>query len=240
MTEERLRHIRNLESLAPLHTHTDAIGINEHGRVTVNLKLPAPVDEHGIPRPKVMVEQLLGQMKTGNYVWTGAFDEHHLATPKSDFTIVRTREEGDIGSAFRGLACLKIMLPRQMHNFSHQLFELAKRPSIEMMRLAITEVGQARQLHEVFENYSPDVKRHMTDRIRLMCVGALQRKLDHMPEPQTGLLPSLEVLQQMELEELRRTVNALLRVHRFSKKHLIHPAIRKKPYAQYGQDSRAA
>ena len=231
MTEERKRRIRNLESLSPLHGHTDAIGINEHGRVTINFRLPPPVDQHGIPRPEVMVDRLLEQMATENYVWTGMFDEHHLATPKADYTVVRTRQEGDIGSAFRGLACLKIMLPRQMHNFSHQLFELPKRPSVEAMRLAITEVGQARQLQEVFQEYSPDTQGHMTEIVRLMCVGALHRRLEHMTEPQIGMLPRIETLQTMELDQLRRTVNALLRVRRFSKKHLVHPAVRKSvPY----------
>lgn len=230
MGEERLRYIRNLQSLAPLHAHTDAIQVDESGRVTVQTKLPAPTDEHGIPRPEIMIGRLLSQMTTENYVWTGDFDEHHLATPKADFTVVRTCDEGDIGSAFRGLACLKIVLPRQMHNFSHQIFELPSRPSVEVMREAVTEVGTARQLQEIFNESIPNSPATVSQRVQQMCLGALRRKIENIGEPKVGLLPAKETLYSMQLNDLKRTVDALLRVRRFSSKHLIHPAIRKRPH----------
>lgn len=228
MAPERLHYIRSLETLVPLHAHTDAITINELGRVSVQTQLPAPVDDHGIPRPEILVSQLLAQMTTENYVWTGTFDEHHLATPKADFTIVRTADEGDIGSAFRGLACLKIMLPRQMHNFSHALFELPKRPSLEVMRAAVSEVGAARQLNDTITEFIPDPRVEVPERVQAACVSALHHKIESMQEPSVGLLPSREELYGMHIQELQKTVTALLRVRRFSKKHLIHPAIRKK------------
>ena len=169
MTGERLRYIRDLDSLAPLSDHTDAIKVNSEGRVEIVFRIPPPNDEFGVPRPEVMIKNLLGVMTTENFVWAGKFDEHHLATPKADFTVVRTENEGDIGSAFRGLSCLKIDLPRQMHNFAHAIFELPGRPSLDVMRQAVTEVGYARQLQGVLTNILPMItKINQIERIKLV------------------------------------------------------------------------
>lgn len=227
MTEERLRYIRSLQSLAPLHEHTDTIGISEEGRVEIRTKLEPPLDEYGIPRPEIMLDKLLATIATANYVWPGQFDEHHLATPKADFTVVRSNSEGDIGSAFRGLSCLKIELPRQMHNFSHALFELPGRPSIDVMRQAVIEVGQARQLQHILNEHLPSYPHTETEQSRRLCISALHGALENMKEPQVNVLPNLESIAAMELDDLRKSVAALLQVRRFSKKHLIHPAIRK-------------
>lgn len=226
MTEERLRYIRSLDSLAPLAGHTSAIEVTEEGRVEVQYRIPAPTDEYDIPRPEIMVERLLGQMATKNYIWTGRFDEHHLATPKADFSIIRTDAEGDIGSAFRGLSCLKVDLPRQMHNFSHVLFELPGRPPVDVMRQAVKEVGQAKQLQALINEYFPKGAHDVAGRVKQLGLLAIYDALDTMHEPQVGMTPSLEDLSQMELIELQRTVSSILRVRHFSDKTLIHPAIR--------------
>ena len=228
MGDERIRYIRSLQTLVPLHEHTDAIALTDDGRVEVQVRLPAPTDEYGIPRPEIMVGQLLSLMNTKNYVWPGQFDEHHLATPKADFTIVRSSKEGDIGSAFRGLACLKIDLPRQMHNLAHAVFELPGRPSLDVMHQAVQEVGQARQLQTVFNAFETQSLINPTDRIGQFCVLAIHSALESMKEPELGMLPSLEAMASMEINKLRFSVSSLLRVRRFSKKHLIHPAIRKR------------
>lgn len=227
MGEERLRFIRNLDSLAPLSDHTDAIHVSDTGRVEVARKLSAPNDDYGIPRPERMVNILLAQMATENYVWSGKFDEHHLATPKADFSVVRSHYEGDIGSAFRGLSCLKIELPRQMHNFSHAIFELPGRPSFDVMRQAVFEVGQAKQLQIILNEYLLEYPDAETERSRQLCVSALHAALERMQDPEVGMMPSLESLACMELDELRRAVNSLIRVRRFSDKKLVHPAIRR-------------
>lgn len=228
MSDERVRYIRSLQTLVPLVEHTDAIALTDEGKVEIRTRLEAPIDDYGIPRPEIMMEGLLGLMTTEHYIWPGQFDEHHLATPKADFTVVRTQDEGDIGSAFRGLACLKVELPRQMHNFSHAVFELPGRPSVDVMRQAVVEVGQARQLLDILNEHIPAYPHTETQQMRNFCVSALHTALEEMREPEVGLLAPLEELARMELETLRASVSSLLRVRRFSKKHLIHPAIRKR------------
>lgn len=227
MGDERIRYIRSLQTLVPLHEHTDAIGLADDGRIQVMTRLESPADEYGIPRPDIMVHRLLGVMATQNYVWPGQFDEHHLATPKADFSIIRTNGEGDIGSAFRGLSCLKIELPRQMHNFAHALFELPGRPSVDIMRQAVFEIGQVKQLQTILNEHSPGARHAETQQMRTLCIDAIARALESMQEPEVGMAPSLEELAKMELEDVRSCVGSMLKVRRFSKKHLIHPAIRK-------------
>lgn len=211
----------------PLHEHTDAIGLLDEGKVEVRIRLGPPIDKYGIPRPEIMIDRLLGLMATQNYVWPGQFDEHHLATPKADFSVVRTSSEGDIGSAFRGIACLKIELPRQMHNFSHAVFELPGRPPVDTMRQAVFEIGQAKLIQGVLNEHLPPHPHLETIQMRKLCRDGVQRIIAGMEEPELGMTPTLETMACMELEDLRRCVGSLLRVRRFSKKHLIHPAIRK-------------
>lgn len=226
MTGERERYIRNLDSLAVLSDHTDAIGVTEHGRVEIQYKIPAPTDEYGIPRPEIMVQQLLGEMATKNYVWTGRFDEHHLATPKADFTIVRTEAEGNIGSAFRGLSCLKIDLARQMHNFSHALFELPGRPEVDVMRQAVLEVGYAKKLQTTLNQYFPTFAYEQSDREVRIGKLAINDVLSRMDEPQIGMLPPLADLSEMPIEALRKRLSETLRIRSFNDKRLVHPAVR--------------
>ena len=238
MNAERSRYIRDLQALAPLSDHTDAIGVDANGKVVVQKKLPPPIDEFGIPRPEIMVRDLLGQMTTENYIWTGKIDLHHLATPKADFSVVRTKGEGAIGSDFRGMACLKIEPPRQMHNFAHHLFELPGRPSVDTMRQAVYEIDQAKLLSSTIDTYMNDSSINDTSKTQALCQVALAAIFEKMQEPQIGILPCIEELHNMELTDLRRTVNSLLRVRRLSKKHLIHPAIRKS--SEWTQSRQAA
>lgn len=222
-----MRYIRSLQTLVPLNEHTDAIGLADDGRIQVLKRLESPVDEYGIPRPDIMVHRLLGVMATQNYVWPGQFDEHHLATPKADFTIIRTNGEGDIGSAFRGLSCLKIELPRQMHNFAHAIFELPGRPSVDTMRQAVFEIGQVKRLQTILNEHLPGYDHTETQQMRKLCMEAIARTIESMQEPEVRMAPSLAELSDMELDDVRICVGSMLRVQRFSKKHLIHPAIRK-------------
>lgn len=232
MTEKRLHFIRRLDTLVPLLDHTDLLALTPTGAVTVPDKLPAPTDIYGIPRPEIMINQLLGHMATEHFKWTGVFDLHHLATPKADYSIVRTKDEGDIGSAFRGVSFLKIELPRQMHNFSHAIFELPPRPSVDVMRAVMTEVGSARQLLETINDFYGDKGReYVTDHAADLCTRILEEKLASIKKPEIGLLPQPEELARMDIEALRCAVCSLLTVRRFSRKHLIHPAVYKRPLA---------
>jgi hypothetical protein len=231
MTTERSLYIRGLSSIIPLAEHTDIVRsfIDADGveRMTVTDKLPAPVDEFGIPRPEIMVERLLGQMATKHFVWSGTYDLHHLATPKADYTVARTRTDGDIGSTFRGLSCLKIELPRQMHNFSHAIFELPKRPSEDVMIQALLEVGQLKQLHTRIGEYIPDERRAIDEDIKLLCLSALRMDMERMKEPAVGMMPNLEVLASLEFDEVQKLIGKSLLVRKFSRKHLVHKAIRR-------------
>ncbi|UTX51674.1 hypothetical protein KI440_01850 [Candidatus Saccharibacteria bacterium TM7i] len=183
-----------------------------NGRPLVVDKLPAPIDEHGIPRVEIMMPQLLGQMAT-RYVWTGRFDLHHMATPKADYNIV----PDNVGKAFRSLSALKLEIPRQMHNFAHELFLNPRRPPADaVMRQAILENEQMRTLNAIMSD-EPD-----SDKAQMLVWDALMDMVD----PRVDIMPSREELADMEFYDLRRTVASLISVRRYADKTLIHPAIR--------------
>ncbi len=215
---ERTKMIRERGSIRNLVGHASLVSM-VNGRARVQEKMPAPVDEFGIPRVDVMINRLLGQMATETYVWTGRFDLHHMATPKADYT----RVEGNVGSAFRGLPAMKVELPRQMHNLSHAIFQVPTLPEDDVMRQAILENDQLRILNGILgEGYSDSETQFR-----------IHDTLDEMVDPCVDIMPSREELADMELYDLRHTVASLLRVRRFAKKEFIHSAVRPRPAPRY-------
>ncbi len=210
----KIDRIRRRESLEGLIGHAERLEFIM-GRPVVRDKLPAPIDEHGIPRVDIMMRGLLGQMATTAYVWTGKFDLHHMATPKADYNVV----PDNVGTAFRSLAPLKIELPRQMHNFAHELFLTPRTPPTQaVMRQAILENEQLRSLAAGTEAVMDgSIEEHR-----------VYDMLSDMVDSRVDIMPSREELFDMEFDDLRRAVASLTRVRRFANKQLIHPAVRPK------------
>ena len=212
LQQEKINRIKRRGSLQGLVGHAAHVELVD-GRAVVRDKLPAPIDEHGIPRVDIMLRQLLGQMTTKAYVWTGSFDVHHMATPKADYTVV----SDNVGNAFRALPMLKVEVPRQMHALAHALFYVQPRPtSKSVMQHAVLENGQLRTLREIVDAGLDDATTQLL----------VHDALDEMVDPRVDIMPSREELAGMELRDLRRTVASLIRVRRYASKPLIHPAIR--------------
>ncbi len=210
--QQKIDRIRRRESLDGLVGHAERVELVK-GRAVVVDKLPAPIDEFGIPRVNTMVSELLGQMATQAYVWTGKYDLHHMATPKADYNVI----PDNLGQAFRSLPALKVDLPRQMHNLSHELFLTPKTPPSEaVMRQALLENEQLKTLYMLTaDNEDPDAA-------HLQVYDALSDMVD----PRVNIMPSRESLAEMDFLDLRRTVASLIRVRRFAHRPLIHPAVR--------------
>lgn len=236
MTQERLAFIRGRTSLVPLIGHSKLLRptrrVDGRDHYVVTDLLPAPVDEYGLPCPSAMMRGILGSMATELYVWTGTIDPHHMAHPKADYTVARTPGEGDIGSAFRGLAMHKIELPRQMHDYAHAIFELQKRPSLDTMRQALTEVGHAQSIARIIGIYSVASTPESEDRQRQECLRRVHDALDLVEQPQLGILPAPEQLADMDIEELKAVVGMILSIRRVGDMRIVHPAVMKANYAQ--------
>lgn len=229
-------YIRRRTSLSPLKEHSTLIDttqlVDGEERYTVRDKLPAPVDEHGIPRPSIMLDGILGSMATAQYVWTGRLDMHHLANPKADYNVARTPQEGSLGGAYRGIGALKIELPRQMHNYAHAIFELPPRPNFDTMRQAVTEVGQAQRIQRVLGSYSVAPTPWHDERERRECIERVHDVLAQSEQPELGFMPPLETLAQMEIEELRAAMKAVLTIRRVPDLKIVHPAVIRPEYEQ--------
>lgn len=214
LSREKVDRIRQRESLHHLVEHAERLEL-VNDKVVVLEKLPAPVDEHGIPRIDIMFDGLLGQMATRAYVWTGAFDLHHMATPKADYTVAY----GGVGSEFRSQTQLKVNLSRLMHKLAHDLFEITRPTSETVMKQAILESQQTKDLFAITGERVEDPDEMLR---------RAHEALSGMAEPRVDMMPSLDVLADMKLDELRRTVASLVRVRSYDEKKLIHPALRPK------------
>lgn len=236
MTDERLAFINGRTSLVHLIDHSNMLRptrrVDGTDHYAVPHLLPAPVDEYGLPCPSEMVKGVLGSMATELYVWTGKIDPHHLLHPKADYTVVRPPNEGDLGSAFRGLARYRIDLPRQMHVYAHAIFELPKRPSLDTMRQALTEVGHAQSLARIIAEYGVASTPESEERQRHKCQARIHDILGTIEEPQLGILPSPDILAGMDIEELRAVVGSILTIRRVGDLRVVHPAVMRENYAQ--------
>ena len=210
----KIEKIRDRTSLRDLVGHAELLKF-VNGKVVVEDRLPAPIDEHGIPRVDIMLNRLFGQMATRAYVWTGKFDLHHMATPKADYSVVA----GDLGKKFRGLSALKVELPRQMHNLAHEIFEVTRPTGAAEMNQAILEVEQIKTIYSVAKD--KDIEPGLA-------MSRIHGLLEGMSEPRVGMMPELDALADMELDDLRQTAASLVSVRKYRSRQLVHPALRPK------------
>lgn len=228
MLSDRADKIRGLCSLVPVASHTELIEAikdrSGYQRIKITDKLPAPVDEFGIPRAEIMLDRIMGAMTT-RFVWTGKIDLHHLATPKADYSAADT---GSIGSLFRGLSQLKIDLPRQKHDFVHAVFDYHKPPALDVMMQAISEVEQGKALQSIFGAHERTYEDFwQDDKLMWMCRIDLLIALESMNEPQVNMMPPLNDLANLPLKEMRQAVNSIVNIRRIGDKKIVHPAVRK-------------
>ena len=116
-----------------------------------------------------------------------------------------------------------------MHNFGHAVVSLPGMADTDVMRMALFEVEQGAQLMGIINSYTREHAAYsgLPDKARQLCLSALRSKLEHMKEPEVGMMPSLEAMAAMDFDSLRTAIAGIVSIRTFGHKRLMHPAIRK-------------
>ena len=214
MTSERRSFRRDDESLMPLLCKTDRIQQNGE-RIKCIDKLEVPLDDNGIPRRVALMGAVLNTIYM-EHIWTGGYDLHHVAWPGKEYRQGFGLDGELIGAAYRGSGSLKVLLPRQLHNYVHRITEPPPTPDLDVMRQYALEHNQVDRLFETIRISNYDDKEHLSqlpfitqERIRY---DSYKSKLEDMEDGQVGLMPDREYLAQLTISQARPVLRSIARV----------------------------
>ena len=217
---ERLVLPCNDQSLAPLVEISPLLKFDARGRVRASDKIEVPLDEFGIPRRVELMRQVLATLETAHH-WTGGYDVHHLAWERDNYRHIILDGEL-IGASYRGCSSLKIIIPRQLHNYIHLVSEMPPVPEIEIMRQYALEHNQVYRLHDTISLDSyvafPELDRLPHEAKEELRLQSFQRKLVDMEDGKLNVMPDRAELLDLDLKAARQTLRAIARTQGFSNK----------------------
>lgn len=107
-------------------------------------KLPTMLDQLGLVDARATVAAL--QKQVGDTNWHKLPDTHHLYWPASCYP------KNTLDRQFRELAVHKIILPRDFHEYLHEVTEPPPKPDDELMYYHITSHDSAKMMFESAQN----------------------------------------------------------------------------------------
>lgn len=203
-----IRNASDHSLLWRLAEHTDIITRNDNRSVTVQEYIETPYTEHGIVDKQELFRRLLGSVAT-DYHWEGSFaGPHHLMWPRTAYCYPAvSHQRAETTAHYRGCPSLKVILPRELHDFTHRVTEPPQVPDLDVMEQYLREQEQVRRLYATI--YHANLADHdMTiEQKEALRMESFLRKLDAMEDGYVGLMPDKELLVAQPLSESR----ALLR-----------------------------
>lgn len=214
MAKEQVRH-ENDQSLAPLVAISPLLKVGRKNRITCPDRLPTPVDEHGIPRRVELMRQVLSTIEAA-HIWTGEYDLHHMAWPATSYKSIIDEDDYRTGSYYRGASSLKVIMPRQMHNYVHAITEPPELPDEDIMRAyALEHYDVYRLYHTVslssYEDF-PDLAELPFDAQEELRQRNYLRKLEQIHPGELGVLPDLGYLAALSAVEARPVLRGIAKV----------------------------
>lgn len=200
-------------SLLPLVGRTALLDL-QRGEIVVHDKLEVPLNEHAIPQPVELIQNVLETVE-GRHFWSGIYDVHHIAWPGCDY---RALNDGTnlLGSLYRGSGSLKILMPRQLHNYIHAVTEPPKMPEWDVMEQWVRESEQVGRLYNTIRlsNFAKaDISEEQKEHYRF---SNFQQKLENMEDGHLGVMPDREYLAGLEVGSARQVLRSIARVRGFS------------------------
>lgn len=196
-----------------LADYSDLVKRSRNNTITVIDKIPLNYDTYGILDKRDMFKQLLGSVAT-EYHWQGSYaGPHHLMWPRRAYQLPTAPGlTPDISSPFRESPTLKVILPRELHDYLHFVTEPPKMPSKEVMRQYTLEQTQITRLYNLVNRASLRTAPYDEDVKEALRTQRLHDGLSIMQDSQVGLMPDKQLLASLPLNESRRML-----------RHLAHP-----------------
>jgi hypothetical protein len=196
-----------------LADHTDLIQRGANGTVRVLDIIDTPYGDHDIIDRKKLFSRILGSVAS-EYHWEGSYEgPHHLMWPRRFYysPVVRKRES-DEAARYRGSPSLKVILPRQLHDYLHRITLPPVPPSLEVMRQYNLEQEQVNRLYNTVSLKSYSLATDLTfEEKEMLRRESLLRKLEVMEDGQVGLMPDIATLAELPVAEIRQRLRHLAR-----------------------------
>lgn len=209
-TPYTIRHAPDSSLLWRIAEYTDLIERSDNHSVTVRDYVETPYNEFGIIDKQELFSRLLGSVAS-EYHWDGSFaGPHHLYWPRKHFnypSVPRSREE--VTARFRGSTSLKIILPRELHDYLHRITQLPDMPDFEVMEQYVLEQEQVHKLYNTVRFSSLEKIDASFDIKELIRYHSILEKLSTMEDGHVGLMPSRETLALAPVAESRQILRRL-------------------------------
>lgn len=188
--------------LAP---YTDLIEQTGPDSVAVRGRVETPYTEHGIVDRQTLFRRLLGSVAS-DYHWGGSFvGPHHLMWPQRAYCRPGvSRAKAKTTAHFRGNPSLKVILPRELHDYLHRVTEPPKAPESDVMEQYTLEQSQVSRLYSIIRPSGHMDKDLSFDDREDLRYALLLGKLEDMEDGQVGLMPDRELLARLPIAESRQ------------------------------------
>jgi len=193
-----------------LAEYSDLLQRGDKHSVRVTDHIETPYDEYGVIDRRELFHRILGSVAS-EYHWQGSFaGPHHLMWPRHDYNIPGATEiDTQITSTFRSSATLRVILPRELHDYLHRVTTPPAMPGEDVMRQYNVEQDQITHLYDTIR-YGSYATLPLDDQQKeTLRHERFLKKLDTMQDAQVGLMPDREALAAMTLPEARHVLRHL-------------------------------
>lgn len=175
-------------------------------RARARFKHEVPIDEFKLPIRQALFERAITSVG-GVTAWKGYYDVHHVGWPYSAYRALSTDDFESVGEAYRNLGAVKVRVPRQLHEYFHEVFESPPVPDEEVMVQFMAEEAQIRKLLEVLNFTKLERLQKTIDPVRESGRHAQYLHiLSGMSPPEVGHLPDASVLAALSIDDARTTL----------------------------------
>lgn len=186
------------------------------GRLNVDF-IETPYNQFGILDKQELMSQIIGSITVSHY-WLGDYvGPHHLMWPRNAYQNMSPRSARDVATKFRGSPSLKLILPRQLHDYLHVVTEPPRVPDTDVMEQYNVEQFNVQRLYDTIRFHGGQHlgKKTLEQRNHIMWQTLLD-KLDLMDDPYLGVMPDKEHIACSDIVTARPVLRAIARTQGLS------------------------
>lgn len=180
-------------------------------------EIETPYDEYGIVDKRELFSRIIGSV-AADHVWKGSYEgPHHIMWPRYAYQGISPQAFRPKATHFRGSPSLKIIIPRQMHDYLHFVTEPPAVPDKDVMVQYSLEQFNVQRLYDTIRFHGAlHLDKHTPEERERIRWETLLDKLDTMDDPQVGLMPEKESIVEAGITYARQALRAIARTQGLS------------------------
>lgn len=184
-------------------------------RVHIREYIETPYDEYGIIDKRALFARIMGSV--ARFDWEGSYEgPHHIMWPRDFYSGKGYGKKHAIPAQFRGCQSLKVILHRDLHDYTHKITEPPELPSIDVMEQYWREQLEVNHLYSLIRHHGLGDFAMTHEQKEAYRQSRFIEELSKVEEGYVGLLPNLEELAAMPFTEARQVIRSLARIQGLS------------------------